>query len=294
MNFAISGLLPTNPSVDSVELYHPSREFANTLPDLPSQLSKKDLSGLWLNGKLMFCGMKMTNSPYFTCFQLITNEGRYGPYWEENEHHANIYLRTTQVSMLRPEKNWELYAIGGKNEFSTSVRIYDLVSQGWRENTEAFLEGDLYAYSCAFNIDDTIYIFGKDRIYQHKVYENSSGPWQKKDYEMNLHFPKCLKTSNENIILVMDRLSNVYLFRNGFFQKITSDFRLEESGFDFELSMLDGLPTMIGGNEIIVKQLSISDNMILSTTSATNQLSQKRRNFCLVEVPISFFDEFEH
>ena len=111
---------------------------------------------------------------------------------------------------------------------------------------------------------------------------------------MNLHFPKCLKTSNENTILVMDRLSNAYLFRNGFFQKITSDFQLEESMFDFELTILDGQPTMIGGNEIIVKQLSISDDMILSTTSATNQLSQKRHSFCLVEVPISFFDDFEN
>ena len=274
-------------------MYHPSREFAITLPDLPSQLSKKELSGLWLHGMLMFCGMKTTIVPYFTCFELKKNEDSSGHYWEENEHPSN-YLRTTQLSMLRPEKSWELYAIGGKDELSTSVRIYDLVSQDWRENTEAFLEGDLYAYSCAFNIDDTIYIFGKDHIYQHKVYENSSGPWQKKDYEMNLHFPKCLKTSNENTILVMDRLPNVYLFRNGFFQKITSDFRLEESGFDFELTMLDGLPTMIGGNENIVKQLSISDDMILSTTSATNQPSQKRHNFCLVEVPISFFDEFEN
>ena len=287
-------MLATNPSVDSLELYHPSREFTITLPDLPSQLSKQELSGLWLHGMLMFCGMKITNyDTYFTCFELKKNEDSSGYYWEENEDPRN-YLRTTQVSMLRPEKNWELYAVGGNDKFSTSVRIYDLVSRDGRENTEAFLEGDLYKYPCAFNIDNTTYVFGKHHIYQHNIYDNSSSPWQKRDYKMNLHFPKCLKTSNENTILVMDRLSNAYLFRNGFFQKITSDFWLEESMFDFELIILDGQPTMIGGNEIIVKQLSISDDMILSTTSATNQLSQKRHNFCLVEVPISFFEEFEN
>ena len=127
----------------------------------------------------MFCGMKTTNygnyDPYFTCFELKKYGDSSGHYWEENEDPRN-YLRTTQVSMLRPDKNWELYAVGGNDKFSTSVRIYDLVSHGWRENTEAFLEDDLYAQSCVFNIDDKIYVFGKDYIYQHKIYENSSGP----------------------------------------------------------------------------------------------------------------------
>ena len=183
--------------MDSLELYHPSREFTITLPDLPSQLSKQELSGLWLHGMLMFCGMKITNyDTYFTCFELKKNEHSSGYYWEENEH-SKIYISTTQVSMLRPEKSWELYAIGGSNKLSTSVRIYDLVSRGARENTEAFLDGDLYAHSCTFNIDNTIYVFGKHHIYQHNIYDNSSGAWQKKDYEMNLHFPKCLKTSDE-------------------------------------------------------------------------------------------------
>ena len=132
--------------MDSLELYHPSREFTITLPDLPSQLSKQELSGLWLHGMLMFCGMKITNyDTYFTCFELKKNEDSSVHYWEENEGPRN-YLRTTQVSMLRPEKSWELYAIGGSNKLSTSVRIYDLASQSGRENTEAFLEGDLYAH----------------------------------------------------------------------------------------------------------------------------------------------------
>ena len=95
-------------------------------------------------------------------------------------------------------------------------------------------------------------------------------------------------------VLIMDQDSNTYLFKNGFFQKIQFVSTLENSGLDYKLTMLDGIPTIFSEAGIDVQQLSISDDKIMSSTFAKNQLSQKRHNFGLVQVPLSFFDVSEN
>ena len=56
--------------------------------------------------------------------------------------------------------------------------------------------------------------------------------------------------------------------------------------------MLDGKPTILGGNEISVTQLQLSDKNITSKI-AKNSLSHKRFDFGLAEVPLSLFGRFE-
>ena len=90
-----------------------------------------------------------------------------------------------------------------------------------------------------------------------------------------------------------DKQKEVYLFKSGFFQKIQFDSILQNPGLDYKLTMLDGKPTIFSEAGINVQQLSISDDMVMSSTFAKNQLSQKRHNFGLVQVPLSFFEECE-
>ena len=95
-------------------------------------------------------------------------------------------------------------------------------------------------------------------------------------------------------VLVLDQDSNAYLFENGFFQKIQFVSTFENSGIDYKLIMLDGIPTIFSEAGIDVQQLRISDDKIMSSTFAKNQLSKKRHRFGLVQVPLSFFEEFEY
>ena len=69
------GSSSSNSSLNSVELYHPSKKFDINLPDLPSDLFVQEISGLWIDGKLLFCGMKMVKW-YLTCYELMKNQGR--------------------------------------------------------------------------------------------------------------------------------------------------------------------------------------------------------------------------
>ena len=83
-----------------MELYHPSKKFDINLPDLPSDLFVQELSGLWIDGKLLFCGMKMVKW-YLTCYELMKNQGRntgHGPLgctvcWEKFEYNCKYFQR---------------------------------------------------------------------------------------------------------------------------------------------------------------------------------------------------------
>ena len=83
MNISVSGKSAANTKLRNVEIYHPTKRFNFTLPDLPSDLEK--LSGFWFNETLLFCGLKMPSN-YFTCYELKHIDGYV---WQENEHLAN-------------------------------------------------------------------------------------------------------------------------------------------------------------------------------------------------------------
>ena len=107
------------------------------------------------------------------------------------------YLKTTKVSLIKPENNWVLYAIGGKKEWQSSTRIHDLISQGVQTNSEAFEKDDLLEYPCTFNVENSLYVIGKHNIYQKENLKNDLGPWNKKRYGMKLRYPRCLKVSSD-------------------------------------------------------------------------------------------------
>ena len=100
-----------------------------------------------------------------------------------------------------------------------------------------------------------------------------------------------MKISSDGTVLVIDQVSNSYLFKSGYFQKVEFQTMLQDSGLEFKLTMLDGQPTIFSEAEINVQQLSISDDMVISSTFAKNILSTKRHSFGLVQVPLSFFEE---
>ena len=77
-------------------------------------------------------------------------------------------------------------------------------------------------------------------------------------------------------VLIMDQDSNTYLFKNGFFQKIQFVSTLENSGLDYKLTMLDGVPTIFSEAGIDVQQLSISDDKIMSSTFAKKSTIPKK------------------
>ena len=107
------------------------------------------------------------------------------------------YLKTTKVSLIKPENNWVLYAIGGEKEWKSSTRIYDLISQGVQTNSEAFEKNDLLEYPCTFNVENSLFAIGKHHIYQNGNLKNDLGPWNKKRYQMKLRYPRCLKVSSD-------------------------------------------------------------------------------------------------
>ena len=57
-------------------------------------------------------------------------------------------------------QTWNLFAIAGDNssngDFSSSVRIYDVFSQGSVEKCDVFHMGDLYEYPCTFVLDNLV------------------------------------------------------------------------------------------------------------------------------------------
>ena len=58
--------------------------------------------------------------------------------------------------------------------------------------------------------------------------------------------------------------------------------------------MLEGKPTILGGDEVHVEQLQwFNENQAIDATSTKNSLSQKRFNFGLAEAPFSMFSKYE-
>ena len=145
----------------TVEIFHPTKKFNLTLPDLPRQLNL--LSGFWSDKKLSFCGKKLEHPQHLTCYELISNSN--GVYEWQGNGHPRIYLKTTSVSLIHPSQSWKLFAIGGNDDYSSSVRIYNLQSQQVQENSEAFPKEDMYNFPCTFNLENQIlHVIGKLNI----------------------------------------------------------------------------------------------------------------------------------
>ena len=277
----------------SIELYHPTESLDHIkVPDLPKDLY--DISGYWLDGQLWICGELSTH--FDICYNLTTNGNDF--VWVSFPDPME-YLRSSMASMIRPSKSWQLYAIGGQGgdsqgAYSQSVRIHDYLSQANHEDPNVFND-NLEKFPCLFDLEDKgIFVIGQNHTF-HKLDTNNStqgiGGWTAESHD--LHFdsqcPKCIKAWDDESLIIFDSLlaKKQFIFRDGLFQTLNIEHLHQRE--DFQLAILEGWPSILGGKFSHVEQIKMSQDQNVRVEHAKQKVQSNRFYFGLVHVPQSLF-----
>lgn len=266
-----------------IEIYHPIKKFEQIMPDFPAILD--NILGFWIHGQLVFCGQDSS----MKCYLLAKNNTGH---WEWVSHPDPIYyLRSVGASLVRPHRDWSLYAIGGSiPSYHKSVRVYDPITSALHENKHAFPHG-LNDSPCAIAWEnDDLLVVDENYFYWKNVTEISN-EWMQQRHDLQLK-PRCLKLDNGQLLMI-DKAKKYLMKSMGVIESL--DIVLNRDNNQVELAMLNGLPTVFKHEEILVEQIDLAGSADgeAVVVSAPNPLAKPRTSLIVVQVPKFLFQDLE-
>ena len=272
-----------------MELYHPTKIFNVTVPDLPQVLYK--ISGFWFNGSLIFCGLaKGSALDSMTCFSLSnTLKGlKWAPY-----SRAIYYVRSVSPAFVRPHDGWWFYVIDGNtDEHGEEVVIFNPVSL--YVTTQEALGHDL-GHHCTFVSDSgRINVINEDGIWFFTTGNGTTDySWEFIYLDVRLENHECMTIGDQVLIIDYSSVpSHKYVCGQSGFDCRTIEFEFSAPARrSSKMVNLDGIVHVLGGSETRVDQLFFdSATGEIKVTSAKNSIKMIRHELAVVEVAESFFD----
>ena len=230
-----------------------------------------DLIGEWLDGKLIVCGYQ---DQQFHCYELHNNKNKW--IWSPSNYPLPYIKSTTKTSsIINSGLKLYVFKYGRKD-----IILFDRIGQ-ISQNLTVF-DSPLYDHCSFMTYDNQINILSSQDWYQCVEMENCN----KFELWPSVFHPSCQKISND-LILILDSHEI----------RICKDFMcntlvLRSMKYDFsQLTMLEGLPTILGGDTTSVELLYFNqDGSLSEIKTAIFSLKIARKNFEIIQVPESFFE----